>query len=69
MTSVRSLPAVWGIPQYLSVPCRLVEVCRALPIVRARYAVRLLAAPGEGPPFAEHGQGVVLFADIVGSPR
>jgi len=30
------------------------------------YAVRLLAAPGEGPPFAEHGQGVVLFADIVG---
>jgi class 3 adenylate cyclase/tetratricopeptide (TPR) repeat protein len=30
------------------------------------YAVRLLAEPAEGPPFAEHGQGIVLFADIVG---
>ena len=30
------------------------------------YAARLLESPGGGPPFAEHGQGVVLFADIVG---
>ena len=30
------------------------------------YAARLLESPGGGPPFAEHRQGVVLFADIVG---
>jgi class 3 adenylate cyclase len=30
------------------------------------YAARLLESPAGGPPFAEHGQGIVLFADIVG---
>ena len=30
------------------------------------YAARLLESPAGGPPFAEHGQGIVLFVDIVG---
>ncbi|HEV3464482.1 MAG TPA: tetratricopeptide repeat protein [Actinomycetota bacterium] len=33
------------------------------------YAARLLSAPAGSPPYVEQGQGIVLFADIVGFSR